>query len=170
VVEDFGLSRLSLWDQGLIQDIEDILADLLELGLDLLTVVADSRNMLIGTLGLFLLLDRRDYAPGSTSSTNDVLVGNRQKVSLVNGEFSAQLHHALSALNYYNVVGYVERVAYLGNLLHVCNHLIVTLGLLAEPCEEGLAVNELVGRSDRCLEPKDKLNRTFHAIRRYKGQ
>ena len=76
VVEDLGLSRLGLGDQRLVQNIEDILADLLELGLDLLTVVSDGRNMLIGALGLFLLLDGRDDAPRSTSSTNDILVGN----------------------------------------------------------------------------------------------
>lgn len=57
MVEDLGLARLRLWDQGLVQDIEDILADLLEFGLDLLTVVSDGRNMLVGALGLLLLLD-----------------------------------------------------------------------------------------------------------------
>ena len=39
--------------------------------------------------------------------------------------------------------GGIYRIAYLGNLLHVCNHLIVPLGLLAEPREEGLAVEGL---------------------------
>ena len=28
--------------------------------------------------------------------------------------------------------------AYLGNLLHVCNHLIIALGLFAQPGQEGL--------------------------------
>ena len=57
MVEDLRLARLGLWDQGLVQDIEDILADLLEFGLDLLTVVSDGLNMLVGALGLLLLLD-----------------------------------------------------------------------------------------------------------------
>jgi hypothetical protein len=57
VVEDLGLARLGLWDQGLVQDIEDILADLLKFGLDLLTVVSDGRNMLVSALGFLLLLD-----------------------------------------------------------------------------------------------------------------
>jgi hypothetical protein len=91
VVKDFGLSGLGLWDQRLVQDIEDILADLLELGLDLLAVVSDSGNMLVGTLGLLLLLDRGDNAPGSTSGTDDILVGNRQKVSLIDRKLSTQL-------------------------------------------------------------------------------
>jgi hypothetical protein len=123
------------------------LADFLEFGLNLLTVITDGRNMLIGTLGLLLLLDRRDYAPGSTSSANDVLVGNGQKVSLVNGKFSAQLCHAPSVMKFLKETaikaGAADRIAYLGNLLHVCDHFIITLGLLAEPREEGLAVGEL---------------------------
>jgi hypothetical protein len=57
VVEDLRLARFGLWDQGLIQDIKNILADLLEFGLDLLTVVTDGRNVLVGTLRLLLLLD-----------------------------------------------------------------------------------------------------------------
>jgi hypothetical protein len=98
VVEDLGLSGLGLGDQGVVQDVEDILADQLELGLDLLAVVADGGNVLVGTLGLLLLLDRRDYAPGSTSGAHNVLVGNGQQVSLIDGEFSAQLSHAWSVL------------------------------------------------------------------------
>jgi hypothetical protein len=88
VIENFGLSGLGLWDQRLIQDIKNILAHFLEFGLDLLTVITDGRNVLVGTLRLFLLLDRGDYAPGSTSSANNILVGDGQKVSLVNCELS----------------------------------------------------------------------------------
>lgn len=98
MIEDLGLARLGLWNQGLIQDIEDILADLLEFGFDLLTVVADSRNVLVGTLGLLLLFDRRDYAPGSTSGADNVLISDGQKVSLINGKFSAQLQRVLSVV------------------------------------------------------------------------
>ena len=57
MVEDFRLSRLGLGDQGLVQDIEDILADFLEFGLDLLTVVSNSLNVLVGAFGLLFLLD-----------------------------------------------------------------------------------------------------------------
>jgi hypothetical protein len=91
VVEDLGLAGLGLRDQGVVQDIEDILADLLELGLDLLAVVADGGDVLVGALGLLLLLNGRDDAPGSTSGADHVLVGHGQEVSLVNGELAAQL-------------------------------------------------------------------------------
>jgi hypothetical protein len=57
----------------------------------------------------------------------------------------------------------VDRIAYLGNLLHICNHLIVTLGLLAEPREEGLAVGELASKLDRRSGSRFWIDRTFHA-------
>lgn len=98
MVEDLRLARLGFWDQGLVQDVKDILADFLKLGLNLLTVVANGRNVLVGALRLLFLLDRRDDAPRGTSSADDVLVCDRQQVSLINGELSAQLGHASSAL------------------------------------------------------------------------
>jgi hypothetical protein len=123
--------------------------------------------MLIGTLGLLLLLDRRDYAPGSTSSANNVLVGNGQKVSLVNGKFSAQLCHAPLVMKFLKETAIkaraVNRIAYLGNLLHICDHLIITLGLLAEPREEGLAVGELALILERRSGSGFWIDRTFHA-------
>jgi hypothetical protein len=123
--------------------------------------------MLIGTLGLLLLLDRRDYAPGSTSSADNVLVGNGQKVSLVNGKFSAQLCHAPSVMKSLKETAIkaraVNRIAYLGNLFHVCDHLIITLGLLAEPREEGLAVGELASIPERRSGSGFWIDRTFHA-------
>jgi hypothetical protein len=36
---------------------------------------------------------------------------------------------------------------YLGHLLHVCDHLIIALSLLAEPGEEGLAVGRSAERT-----------------------
>lgn len=62
----------------LVKDIEDILADLSELGLDLLTVLLDKSDLALVALGLLLLLDRGDDSPGSTAGANDVLVGNGQ--------------------------------------------------------------------------------------------
>jgi limonene-1,2-epoxide hydrolase len=57
VVENLGLSRLSLGDQRLVQDVKNILADTLELSLDLLTIIADGANVLVRALGFFFLLD-----------------------------------------------------------------------------------------------------------------
>jgi hypothetical protein len=91
VVEDLGFTRFRLWDQGLVQNIEDILTHLLKLRLDLLAVLADSPNMFVRSLGLLLLLDGRDYAPGSTSSSDNILISNREKVTLIDRKFSTKL-------------------------------------------------------------------------------
>lgn len=91
VVEDLGLARLGLGDQGVVEHVEDILADLLEFLLNLLSVLANGGDVLVRALGLLLLLDRRDDAPRGTSCANDVLVGNGKQVALVYGELAANL-------------------------------------------------------------------------------
>jgi hypothetical protein len=98
VIKDLGLSRLGLGDQRFIQNIKNILADFLKFSLDLLAVITNGRNMLVGAFRLFLLLDWGDDAPRSTSSADNVLVSNGQKVSLINCELSTQLHHASSVM------------------------------------------------------------------------
>lgn len=69
-----------------VQALEDVFADLGQLGLDLLTVLLDEANLGLVALGLLLLLNRSDDSPRSTASTNDVLIGNGKKISLLNGE------------------------------------------------------------------------------------
>lgn len=91
MVEYLGLSRLRLWDQRLIKDIKNITTNLLQLRLDLLTIFTDFSNVLVGALGLLLLLDARDDSPRCTSSTDDVLVSNRQEIALIDGKFTAKL-------------------------------------------------------------------------------
>ena len=91
VVEDLALAGLGLGDEALVKNVEDILADLLELKLDLLTVLADDTNVLLGALGLLLLLDAGDDAPGSTAGSDNVLVGDGKEVALVNCELAANL-------------------------------------------------------------------------------
>jgi hypothetical protein len=91
VVEDLALASLGLGDEALVEDGEDILADLLELELDLLAVLADDADVLVGALGLLLLLDAGDDAPGSTAGADDVLVGDGKEVALVDCELTADL-------------------------------------------------------------------------------
>lgn len=117
MVEDLGLASLGVGNEGLIQHIEDVLADFLQLVLDLVAVLADGANVLIRALGLLLLLNRGDDAPAGAAGADDVLVGNGEQVALVDGKLAAKL----------------------GHLLHVRDHLIVTLGLLAKAGEESLA-------------------------------
>lgn len=91
VVEDLALAGLGLGDQALIEDVQHIQADILELSLDLLAVLADDADVLVRALGLLLLLDARDDAPGSTTCADHVLVRDREEVTLVHGELAAQL-------------------------------------------------------------------------------
>jgi hypothetical protein len=91
VVEDLGLASLGLGDESLVKDVKDILANLLQLGLDLLAVVTDNADVLIGALGLLLLLDGGNDAPGSTSGADDVLVSDGQKVTLIDSELATDL-------------------------------------------------------------------------------
>jgi hypothetical protein len=91
VVEDLALASLCLGDEALVKDVEDILADLLELKLDLLAVLADDADVLVSALGLLLLLDAGDDAPRGTAGSDDVLVGDGKKVALVNCELAANL-------------------------------------------------------------------------------
>ena len=91
MVEDLALAGLGLGDKALVENVEDILADLLELKLDLLAVLADDTDVLVGALGLLLLLDAGDDAPGSTAGADDVLVGDGKEVALVDCELATDL-------------------------------------------------------------------------------
>lgn len=91
VIENLALARLGLWDQALVKDVKHILADLLELGLNLLAVLADDGNVLVRALGLLFLLDTGDDAPRGTACADHILVGDGEKVALINGELAAHL-------------------------------------------------------------------------------
>lgn len=91
MVENLRLSGLGLGNQGLVKNIQDVSADLLKLGLDLLAVLLDLGDMLVVVLRLLLLLNRGDDAPRGTAGTNNVLVGDGEKVALVDGKLTTQL-------------------------------------------------------------------------------
>ena len=76
VVEHLALTSLGLWDQAVVENVEHILTDVLELGLNLLTVVANNADMLVYALGLLFLLDAGDDAPRSATGADHVLVGD----------------------------------------------------------------------------------------------
>lgn len=76
MVEDLGLAGLSGNDQVLVENLEDVLADLPKLLLDCLTIFLDELDLRLIAFGLLLLLDRRDDPPGSSAGANDVLVGH----------------------------------------------------------------------------------------------
>jgi hypothetical protein len=57
VVEDLGLARSRRRDEMLVENIEDIFANLRQLTLDLLSVTLNHGNLGLVTLGLLLLLN-----------------------------------------------------------------------------------------------------------------
>lgn len=86
MVEHLGLAGCGGGNEVLVKDFEDIVADLGELGLDLLSVLLDESDLRRVALRLLLLLNRSDYSPRGAASTNDVLVGDGEKVALLDGE------------------------------------------------------------------------------------
>jgi len=100
VVEDFRLSSLGSRDKVLVENAEDILADLLQLGLDPLAVLLDEGNLRGVALRLLLLLDRSNDTPRSTAGADDVLVSDRQEVPLLNRQVAALGSNDLHVLNH----------------------------------------------------------------------
>lgn len=113
MVEDLRLARLGGWDEVLVQDIEDIVANLGELGLDLLSVLLDQTDLGRVALGFLLLLDGGNDSPRGTSGTDDVLVGDGKEIALLDGKIT--------------VLG--------GDDLHVLDHLCWRTKLAMPPCE-----------------------------------
>lgn len=110
LVEDDRLGRAlghGLADEVLLEEGEDVLADLVELLLDLALVVGDQLG--VGRALLLLLgLNRADDAERGTAGADDVLVGDGEQVALLERQVGRRL---------------------LGDLLHVLDHLIVALRL-----------------------------------------
>jgi hypothetical protein len=71
----------------LVENVQDILADFGKLSLDLFPVALDHGNLGLVTLGFLLLLDGRHDTPRSAASPDDVLIGDGQQVTLLDGEF-----------------------------------------------------------------------------------
>jgi len=123
VVEHLGLAGLSGGDKVLVENGKNILADLGELGLDLLAVLFDKADLGRVALGLLLLLDRGNDSPRRTASANDVLVGNRQKIPLLDSKVT--------------VFG--------GNELHVLNHLCRAKKAITSDFESTSIATTLIG-------------------------
>ena len=72
----------------LVKNVENIVADLGELVLNLLAVLLDESNLSGVALGLLLLLDGSDYSPRRTAGTDDVLVGDGEEIALLNAQIA----------------------------------------------------------------------------------
>lgn len=101
MVEDLGFTALGRGDQVLVEDLKDIIADLGQLGFDLLAVFLDEADLGLIPLGLLLLLNGGDDSPGRTSGTDDVLVGDGQEIPLLDGEFDVGRGNDLHVLDHF---------------------------------------------------------------------
>lgn len=70
----------------LIQDAENVLANLRQLLLDLLAILLDEGDLGLVALGLLLLLNGRDNTPRRPAGSDDVLVRYRQQIPLFHGQ------------------------------------------------------------------------------------
>ena len=71
----------------LLEDIENVFADLGELAFNLLPVALNHGNLLLVPLALLLLLDGGDDTPGCAAGPNNIFVSNGQKITFLDGEF-----------------------------------------------------------------------------------
>lgn len=127
MVEDLRLAALSRGDEVAVKALEDVLADLGKLGLDLLTVLLNEGDLGLVALGLLLLLDRGDDSPRGTAGTDDVLVGDRQQVALLNGELLVCGGDGLHVLDHLCARESAAELQRPGDMLT-----LITLGLLGE--------------------------------------
>jgi len=91
VVEYFGFFGCRVGDQAFFDDSENVIADFDEFAFDLGLVVLDDFHVATGTL----LFDAGDNTPRGTSGSDDILVGNTQKVAFLDGEFLGLLGNLL---------------------------------------------------------------------------
>jgi hypothetical protein len=105
VVENLGLVGGGGRDEEVIKNVQDVITDGRQLLLDLAAVVLDAADVVLVTLVLLLLLDRGDNAPRGTTGTNNVLVGDREQVTLLNSELDLEVGDLLHGLNHLVVAG-----------------------------------------------------------------
>ena len=114
VVEDQGLSVGSLGDELAVDEVEDLIAELVEFSLNLGLVGSEETDVL-GALLFFLLLDGGECSPGSSSGSDGVLVGDGEEVSLFDVEVGVgsndSVHgfeHVLKPFGLFGDFGHVE--------------------------------------------------------------
>nr|POF02120.1 hypothetical protein CFP56_71808 [Quercus suber] len=91
-VEDLGVAGGGGGDESGVKELEDSVADVGELRLDLGFVVPDHGHVVLVAAALLLLLDRGDDAPQCSPCADLVLVRHGEKVSLLDGVL-LDLHH-----------------------------------------------------------------------------
>lgn len=101
MVEDLRFTAVSRGNQVLVENLEDVIADLGEFSLDLLAVLLDEGDLGLVALGLFFLFNGGDDSPRRTAGTDDVLVGNREEIPLLNRELDVGRGDNLHVLDHF---------------------------------------------------------------------
>lgn len=101
MIKDLALAHSRRGNQMRIEHEENVVANICELCFNFLAVAPNLDHLAVVALGLFLLLDRRNYTPRGAAGTNDILVGNREEIALFDGKLLVTS----------------------GNFLHVIDHL-----------------------------------------------
>jgi hypothetical protein len=86
MVKHLGFTALGRGNQVAVQALQDVLADLGELGLDLLAVLLDKSDLGLVALGFLLLLDGCDDPPRGTAGSDHILVSDGKEIPLLDGE------------------------------------------------------------------------------------
>ena len=81
--ENFRFISLRVDKEGFVDEVEDVLANACKFCLNLLFVVLNFLDVLGVTFDVLLLLDGAENAPGRAPSSNNILEGNSQNVSLL---------------------------------------------------------------------------------------
>ncbi len=151
MVEDLGLARGGRGDEVVIQDAEDVLADLGELALDLLAIVLDEANLGRVALRLLLLLNRGDDSPRRAAGANDVLISDRQQVPLLDGEIDVLGRDSLHVLDHLCVRGEVSASTRWDPARDPGIHALIALGLLGQLGQvDGIFVTHFDGWTGIC--------------------
>ena len=96
VVEHLTLLRIGVGDQLVLDDLQNVTADVLQLRLDLALVRLDQREL----VRLAFLLDGRNHTPRRAAGTDDVLVRHRQQVALLHRQLLRLLRHCLHVVDH----------------------------------------------------------------------
>lgn len=157
VVEYLALSSNSRWNQMLVQNLQNIVADVCEFGLDLIAIGLDLLDLGSVALGLLFLLNGRNDSPRSPTSTDNlpvqgqlpyssfsriqpyILVCHREQVALLDGQLNTKLYKQKSELC---CIGSSVGLPDLGHILHVC-YLCSEMDVSTQWCAETAVVRTI---------------------------
>ena len=96
-IKHLALIRVGVGDQLVLNDFQNVRANIFQLSLNLALVGLDKWQL----VHVALLLDGGNHSPAGAARSNDVLVGNGQKVSLFNAQLLRLLGNSLHVIDHF---------------------------------------------------------------------